>query len=280
MRHMDPYAPINGISLERYAELGAALDGVTDPGEQEKVVAEHGIAAADWNAAKDGWTARMQDMSLMGAVATQYMQLYNAALAKKQGNTSCSFEDFCNVSAGIQVFGYEAAMNHYGITQGQWTTISAHWQGQMNMDPMNMGMRKNQLQEQEAQRLRAGGQPQPVNLQQGPAGAPAAGGGSGLNPNAAAQMHMAAGQQQVQAWSAYSAGVLNTAAVQGAVGMAGMMNQLGGGDGLIAGRAVMVQWSDGNKYPGTITQDAGNQAQITFPDGSQMWIEKQYLTPQ
>ena len=277
---MDPYAPINGISLERYAELGAELDGITEPAEQERKVAEHGISAADWNAAKEGWTARMQDMSLMGAVATQYMQLYNAALASKQGNTMCSFEDFCAISAAVQVFGYEAAMNSYEITQGQWTTISAHWQGQMNQDPMNMGMRKNQLQEQEAARLRAGGQPKPVQFTSGAAGAAPAGGGSGLDPAAAGAMHAAAGAQQAQQWQAYSAGVLNQGGVQGALGMLGAMNKLGGGDGLIAGRAVLVAWNDGNRYPATITQDGGAQAQITFPNGQQMWVDKVHLTPQ
>jgi hypothetical protein len=276
---MDPYAPINGISLERYAELGAELDGITADSAQEKKVAELGVAAADWNAAKEGWTARMQDMSLMGAVATKYMGLYNAAIAQKQGNTSISFEDFCAVSAAIQVFGWEAAMNNCGVTQGQWTTISAHWQGKMNLDPMNMGVRRNQLQEQEAARLNAGGQPNPVTIIQGEAGAAPAGGGSGLDPNAAGAMHAAAGQQHAQQWQAHTAGVLNQPGIQGAMGMMGAMNKLGGGDGLIAGRAVMVAWSDGNKYPGTITQDNGNQAHVTFPNGQQMWVEKQHLTP-
>ncbi len=277
---MDPYAPINGITLERYAELGAELDGITEPSEQEKKVTELGVPVADFNAAKEGWTARMQDMSLMGAVATKYMQLYNAALAQKQGNTTCSFEDFCAISAAIQVYGYEAAMNHYELSQGKWTTISAHWQGQMNADPMNMGLRKNQLQEQEAARLRAGGQPKAVQFTEQAAGAaPAGAAGGALDPAAAGAMHAAAGQQQVQQWTAYSAGVLNQAGVQGALGVAGAMNKLGGGDGLIAGRAVKVQWSDGNQYPATITQDGGAQAQVTFPNGSQMWVDKRFLTP-
>ena len=107
---MDPYAPINGISLERYAELGAELDGITEPAAQQQKVGTLGVAAADWEAAKQGWTARMQDMSLMGQVATRYMQLYNAALASKKGVASMSFEDWCAVSACIQVFGYEGAI--------------------------------------------------------------------------------------------------------------------------------------------------------------------------
>lgn len=61
---MDPYAPIHGISLERYADLGAELDGITDPDAQAQKVGELGVSRQDWEAATAGWTARMQDMSL------------------------------------------------------------------------------------------------------------------------------------------------------------------------------------------------------------------------
>src|SRR5262245_11930188 len=81
-RAMDAFAPINNISLERYAELAAELDGVTDASAQTQKIMALGVPAADWEAAKQGWTARMQDMSNMGQVATRYMQLFNAAVAK------------------------------------------------------------------------------------------------------------------------------------------------------------------------------------------------------
>lgn len=290
MGGMDPNAPINGVSLERYAELAAELDGIDDPQAQTAKVGELGVSAGDWNAAKQGWTARMQDPGNMGQIATRYMQLYNAALANKQsqsggGPVTCSFEDFCAVSAAIQVYGWEGAMKAHGLTQGQWTTLSAHWQNQMNADPMNMGQRRNQLQAQEAQRLQSGGQLRKIQLGQGaPSSNPQAGGAAqppntAFNPQAAGAMHAAAGQQVAQGWQAHTAQALNQPGVQGAMKMAGFMDKMGGGDGLVAGRAVMVQWSDGNKYPGTITQDGGNQAQITFSDGRQMWVEKQYLSP-
>lgn len=275
---MDPYAPINGISLEKYADLGAELDGITDPGQQAQKVGELGISASDWEAAKAGWTARMQDMSLMGQVATRYMQLYNVALASKKGNVSVTFDEWCAMSAAAQVFGFEGMAGHYKISQGDWTTISAHWQTEMSRDPMNLAVRKNALQEQEAARLRGGGQPTPVNIQRGPAGAAPAGGAAAFDPNAHAAMQAAAGAQNAAAWMGYSAGVIAQPAVQAAVGLAAGMAQLGGGSGLIVGRQVLVQWSDGNKYPATIMQIANNQSMVVFPDGRNMWIENQYLT--
>jgi hypothetical protein len=276
---VDPYSPINGISLERYAELGAELDGITDDAGQIAKVATLGIAAADYMAARDGWTARMQDMSLMGQVATRYMQLYNAAIAAKKGVTSASFEDYVAVSAAIQVFGWEGAMGHYQLSQSDWTTISAHWSTELAKDPINLAMRRNQLQESEAARMRAGGQPKPINVTRSAAGAAPAGGAAAFDPNAA-QAAMLAGAAQNQAqWQAYSAGVMNRPEVQAAVQMAGAMNQAAGGSALIVGRAVLVQWSDGNKYPATIRQVSPTHGEVIFPNGQAMWVENQYLTP-
>ncbi len=228
---VDPYAPINGISLERYAELGAELDGITGASEQAAKVASLGVNPADFEAARQGWTARMQDMSLMGQVAMKYMPLYNAALAARKGVASMTFEDYVQVSAGIQVFGYEGAMNHFKLSMGDWTTISAHWQTELTKDPMNLAVRRNQLQEQEASRMRGGGAPRPVQV------------------------------------------------TRSAPGAAGAMNVMGGGSALIVGRAVLVQWSDGNRYPGTIMQVTPTHAQVVFPNGQGQWIETRFLTP-
>ena len=277
---VDPYSPINGISLERYAELGAELDGITDTNAQKAKVATLGVSGPDWDAAVSGWTARMSDMSLMGQVATKYMQLYNTAIAAKKGVASCSFDDYCEVSAGIQAFGYEGAMAHFKLTMADWTTISAHWQGEMAKDPLNLGVRRNQLQEQEAQRMKAGGAPKPITVTRSAAGAAPAGGGAAFDANAQAAAMMQGAQANQQAWQAYSAGVVsNNADIQRAVGMAAGMAVAGGGTGLIMGRKVLVQWSDGNRYPGTIMGVADGQSQIVFPDGRNMWVPNQYLTP-
>ncbi len=276
---MDPYAPINGISIERYADLCAEIDGITDSAAQTAKVGTLGVAPADWEAAKTGWLARMQDMSLMGQVAMRYMPLYNAALAAKKGVTSLSFDDYIAVSAAIQVFGVEGAFASYKLSQSDWTTISAHWMTEMSKDPMNLGMRRNQGQEAEAQRLRAGGQPKPIQISRSAPGAAVAGGPGAFDPNVQ-QANMIQGSQAHQAqWMAHSAQVMNQPGVQSAVQMAGAMNVAGGGSALIVGRAVLVQWADGNRYPGTILQVAAGQSQIVFGDGSNRWIENTYLTP-
>ena len=84
---MDAFAPINGVSLEKYAELAALM---TDTGGDfdrcATIAAEHGIAWTDWETAMAGWTERMRDPSLMGKVALAFMPLYQAALDAKRSD--------------------------------------------------------------------------------------------------------------------------------------------------------------------------------------------------
>ena len=45
------------------------------------------------------------------------------------------------------------------------------------------------------------------------------------------------------------------------------------------GARVTVTWSNGQRYPGTITQVTGHQCCVVFPDGQHHWVEMQYLAP-
>lgn len=44
------------------------------------------------------------------------------------------------------------------------------------------------------------------------------------------------------------------------------------------GTRVMVQWSDGQRYPGTVAQVAPGQYLITMGNGQQHWIASAYVT--
>lgn len=185
---MDPWAPINGISLERYAELSAEVEGTQDPATQSEIVGKLGVQRADWEAAKAGWTARMQDMSLMGQVATRFMPLYQGALARKAG--------------GVPRVGAHAQPNPY-----------AH--------------------------------PYPPQA----------------SYNAQAQ---SVGAQMGSAWGAFSNALGSF--VDGAIGA------------FSTGSRVMVQWSDGNRYPGTVTNAQGAQVEVMFPDGRRVWVHRGYVS--
>ena len=45
------------------------------------------------------------------------------------------------------------------------------------------------------------------------------------------------------------------------------------------GSRVQVTWSNGQRYPATVSQVSGSQCLVVFPDGQQHWVEMQYLSP-
>jgi hypothetical protein len=307
---MDPYAPINGISLERYAELSAEVAHTQDPEQQAQVVGQLGVARADWDAAKNGWTARMQDMSLMGAVATRYMPLYQAALAKKSPAPQISFEEYVAMGGAAAALGYQAMLAHYGVSQAQWTQIAGHWTSTIPTRPeyMQYGL----LVEQEAARIRSGGACRPVSI---------GGGGSVAPPAAAPQPGMpqpgmpqpgmpqpgapqgqpqawgapqgqpqawGAPQGQPQAWGApQGQQAFNQQAAQFGNEVGNAFNAFGSAlgsfvdgavGGITVGSRVMVQWSDGNRYGATVCAAQGSQVEVSFPDGRRVWMPSQFVT--
>jgi hypothetical protein len=51
----------------------------------------------------------------------------------------------------------------------------------------------------------------------------------------------------------------------------------GGGFAYAPGARVQVTWSNGQRYPATVSQVSGTQCLVVFPDGQQHWVEMQYL---
>lgn len=286
---MDPFSPINGISLERYAELGAEVsDHVNDPDACAKIVEQHGVSRADWEAASAGWIARMKDMSLMGRVAIAYMPMYNAALAKKKGTVDVSFEDFCTLAGARAALGGERFNATYQLDDSSWTLIASAWTMQrMPQDPMRYQMYGTMV-EQEMMRIQQGGAPKPVNIVR------SAGGSGVVAPTAVApaqpqgpmNAQQVENQMMAQAVQANVAQHMQYAQQQSANAYAGVQQNVGflGGAALNAfgmgaiaqgfgpGMAVLVQWNDGNKYPATIAQVGGGQICVAFGDGRQMWV--------
>lgn len=272
-RVMDPWAPIQGITLERYAELSAEIEGTQDPERQAEIVARLGVTRPDWEAAKAGWTARMQDMSLMGQVATRFMPLYQAALAKKSPAPQVSFEDYVAMSGAAAAIGYEPMLAHYRVTPGQWTQIGGHWNAQIPTNPrfMQYGL----LVEQEAARIRAGGPPRPVTLgaPQPPQAHPQA--HPPPHPYAAANPF---GSPHQQAAFNQQANQLGNDIGNAFASFGNAVESLWTSAAMTVGSRVLVQWSDGQRYPGTVTMIANGQVQVAFPNGQQVWVAQHFVT--
>ncbi|MEZ4220988.1 MAG: hypothetical protein R3B13_08665 [Polyangiaceae bacterium] len=267
---MDPFAPINGISLERYADLGAALDGKEkDKQAVAQILAQEGVSEADYEAAKAGWTARMQDMSLMGRVATAFMPMYQAALAKRKGGAArVSYEDYCHGAAMIKIYGYEAAMEAIGVSSSEWAEAAGAWTQTMGANMMQYAGHHGHVSQEEA-RIRGGAPPRKVQLTRDSSAAAMA------QPNAAALQAQAS-------MDPVAAAMQNPAMIQAQQAQAAIMqNPIGFGfgqaaafmtGGIVAGSRVGVKWSDGNQYPGSVMQAAPGQYLVQFENGSQQWI--------
>lgn len=267
---MDPFAPIQGISLERYAELGAALDGLDkEPARQAEVLRQEGVLPSDYEAAKAGWTARMQDMSLMGRVATAFMPMYQAALARRKGGAArVSYEDYVHVSALIKIYGFEAGIQAAGVSTSDWTEAGGFWTREMGANMMKYAGHHGAVA-QEEQRIRSGGGPRRVSVTR--------------DTSAAAQAAPSAQALQQQAMmDPVQAAMMNPAYQQSmAAAQAIGQNPLGFGlgqaaaylgGGITAGSRVKVAWSDGNHYPASVMQAAPNQYLVQFDNGSQQWV--------
>ncbi len=44
------------------------------------------------------------------------------------------------------------------------------------------------------------------------------------------------------------------------------------------GTMVLVHWSNGNRYPGTVLQASGGQLLVAFPNGQQHWVDVRYVS--
>lgn len=74
----DPnFAPIEGVGLERYAELAVGMQGMDE--EKFDAYAEaNGVKPGAWPAVRDGWNARFESVP---AVTMRWGQLYRQKLA-------------------------------------------------------------------------------------------------------------------------------------------------------------------------------------------------------
>ena len=61
------FAPIAGVTIEKYAEISRGLAAVNyDQSRTLEVAAAHGVSAADWATAVEEWNGRMQTNPAVG----------------------------------------------------------------------------------------------------------------------------------------------------------------------------------------------------------------------
>lgn len=133
------FEPISGVSLQQYAEL---LVLMSDVGEDESAVltiaAEQGVSREAWEAAKDGWTARMADAALQNRVSLSFIGFYNPAMDRKRGGKApISLEDYVRIFAEVSFrkdpndrtrqIDRDIVLQENHLTVNQWNQILMYW---------------------------------------------------------------------------------------------------------------------------------------------------------
>lgn len=138
---------INGVTLEKYAELCALMaDTGTDTSAQTAIAEANGVKATDWEAAKTGFTAKMSDPADMGKTALAFMPLLQAAQTKMRGGKEpCPLEVYAKVHAEManrkdpadpsKKIDYMVVLQENGFTQPKWIECENYWTPVVINDP-------------------------------------------------------------------------------------------------------------------------------------------------
>lgn len=139
--------PIDGITLERYAELAAKMAHCDGDLEVCAQIAEaEGVDRATWESAMNGWNARMNEPATAATVALAYMPLYQAALAQYGGpRATASMEDYLEMlsmintdlkEGDVRPVPFEPMYERFGINAPKWSQISTDWVERLGQDPV------------------------------------------------------------------------------------------------------------------------------------------------
>ncbi len=283
---MDPLAPIAGISLESYAELRAlCADHPDDADACARVVQAKNVSREDWLAAHAGWLARLQDPSAGGVVSVRFVPAYQAALGQTRGPApTLSFEEYVELSAQIQHAGLSSALARHDLDLFRYTQIAFSWNAAMSRD-MQQFVTYVCSVEQELLRLLRGGERRPIPTlttqlgTQATAYAAPAEAVAALAPAPAPAPVPAQQTKTLEEDAAEAAKAVGGALKSGFDKLGHALDSFG--KNLFkpnVGSAVLVTWSDGNKYPGTVAEVAPGQFFVTMTNGEQFWVAEQYIS--
>jgi hypothetical protein len=160
-----------------------------------------------------------------------------------------SYDDYVAMCGAAKALGLPAMLTRYGIDMNTWTQVSGGWNAAIAQAPMAYSS-YGVMVEQEAARVAAGGPLRPL-------GAPPP-----YPP-----------QPQPQPNLDQAANALGNAAVVGFNALGSAFNALGREvAGIAVGTQVLVAWSDGQRYPGTVVQVVPGQYLVAMGNGQQHWV--------
>lgn len=245
---MDPFAPVSGMTVEKYADLSAEV--ASHRGDALKVgeaLGKAGISAADWAQVHAGWSARLVDPALGAAVAGAFEARYHAALDRHLGAPpDVPPEDFATMLGEALMGGLPAMGQSRKIDPLTWSRISYRARTAAAGEPGRLTALLA-VAEQIAERRLSGAVPLPP-------------------------------VKTFEQDATVAAKAVGKAVMSGLGAFGSALDSMG--KQLLShpvGAAVVVTWSDGKKYPGTVAQIGKGQYYVTMGDGSQHWIPEGFV---
>lgn len=131
--------------MEQYAALCARMARVgDDPDAFARIAGEQGIERTRWEAARAGWTARLENPATARHIVLKYMPVYQDALARYGGPAaSATYEQYVEMTAMINTRtqpphqrpdDLEPMYAKFGITVVDWSQISTYWVDRLRTD--------------------------------------------------------------------------------------------------------------------------------------------------
>jgi hypothetical protein len=173
-------APIEGVTIEQYAQVCAAAAANQNPGAFQQLLAQHGMDQAKYDRVAAGWQSRMRDDSTF-ALSTIYGRAFGGAGqgqfggagaagagalgqvgatgmgANVAGGEPVSWDKYNEIGGAQRAWAQSGkdvnAMlkQQFGISAIDWSNMSQYWMARMMTDGQKM-MEMNTLQEQWAAR--------------------------------------------------------------------------------------------------------------------------------
>ncbi len=176
-------APIEGVTIEQYAQVCAASAANQDPAAFQQLLAQHGMDQAKYDRVAAGWIARMRDDHTF-ALTTIYGRAFGGAGqgqfggagaagagalgqvaatgagAGVAGGEPCTWDKYNEIGGAQRAWAQSGkdvnAMlkQQFGISAIDWSNMSQYWMARMMTDGQKM-IEMNTLQEQWAARYAA-----------------------------------------------------------------------------------------------------------------------------
>lgn len=246
---MDPLSPVSGVSLERYAEISADVAAARgDAAKVAEALKRGGLSQADWDLSHAGWSARLADPVMGAQIAGAFEAKYHAALDKLLGPApDVPPEDFAMMLGEALMGGLPSMGQSRRIDPLTWSRISFRGRTAAAAEPGRL-----------AALMAVSGQIAERRLS-GAAKAPPPAKAFEQDASVAAK---AVGKAVLSGLDAFGSAL-------DSVGKSLLTHSVGA--------AVVVTWSDGKKYPGTVAQIGKGQYYVTMADGSQHWIPEAFV---